>query len=168
MTDDHVLHREIEAAKLLRDQLAALGQEDPDLLADMIEGETNLHEALAYLTAKINEDRAQVAGIEMYEGKIASRKKRLKTRIENCRALLALGMEVAGLKRIDTPAASVSLTAAQPKLIVTDESAIPARFWKAADPKLDMNAVKGEIKAGAVVPGCELSNGAPTVTIRRS
>lgn len=168
MSDDNALHREMEAAKLLREQLAALGHEDEDLAADAIEGETNLHEAICALSARIGEDEAQVKGIKAYAEDILTRRQRIEKRIEARRGLIALAMEVAGKKKIETPSGTISLKPVPPKVIVFDEVQIPTRFWKPADPTLDRKALKEALDAGEPIAGAELSNGSITISIRRS
>ncbi|MGE0857439.1 MAG: siphovirus Gp157 family protein [Hyphomicrobiaceae bacterium] len=45
-------------------------------------------------------------------------------------------------------------------------SRIPSEFWKPQPPRLDKKVVLDALKAGAVVPGAELSNGGETLSMR--
>lgn len=168
MTQIIALEREIEAAKLLRDQLADICATDPDFLRDAIEGETNIRELIAILAAEEGEDKAIIAGLETFAEGLAARKDRINARIETRRALLATALDVAGLKSLETPTGTVAITKVAPKAITTEESEIPSRFWKAAPPKLDKKALTDALKAGETIPGATLSNGSSTVTIRRN
>lgn len=161
------LHREIEAAKLLREQLATLAGDDEDVIRDTLEGETDLRDLLRSMIASTGEDEAMIDGLDAYIDGLSARKKRIKDRIENKRSLMCTALEVAGIKKLDTDIGTLSLSTVQPKVIVTDESAIPARFWKPADPTLDRKALAAALKAKEAVAGAELSNGGTTVTIRR-
>ena len=161
------LQREIEAAQLLRDQLAALAGDDEEVIRDTLEGATNLREIIRDVLASTGEDEAMLAGIDTYIEGLTARKRRIKDRVEYKRSLMTTALEVAGLPKLETDIATVSLSKVQPKVIVTDEAAIPTEFWKASEPTLDKKALGAALKDGREIPGCELSNGGATVTIRR-
>ena len=76
-------------------------------------------------------------------------------------------MSMAELKKLELPQATISRKPTPAKALILDEAAIPARFWKPSDPKLDKKAVLDALKAGEAVPGTSLSNGGETIAIRR-
>jgi hypothetical protein len=183
----------MEAARLLREQIADIAAGDADFIRDTIEGETSLHEQIGALAASIAEDEAVADGIKALLDNLGARKKRLEARADVKRALVACAMEIGELRKIDTPAGTVSLKPVPPKLIPTEESDIPARFWKVGDPILDRKALGDALKArdaalkeaqavedqevralaiAAVeaahppIPGATLSNGSLTISIR--
>lgn len=187
------LAKQMDAAKVLREQLADLAAGDPDFIRDAIEGETDLHEQIGALVASITEDEALADGIKRLMDDHAARKKRIEGRVEIKRALVASAMEIGELRTIRTPAGTVSLNPVRPKLVPTSEAEIPSRFWKTADPTLDRNALWDALKARAAaidaagkiedpderaaalarvaiehpeIPGAELSNGSVTIAIR--
>lgn len=188
------LHREIEAAKTLRDQLADLMAGDPEFIRDTIEGETNLREQIAVLVASIGEDEALANGVKQLIDDLKTREKRLKDRAEMKRALVATAMEIGEIPKLETPGGTVTAKAVPPKAIVTEEADIPARFWKPQPPKLDLSLLTDALKqreawrAEAMkledqeervaaltaadrehppIPGATLSNGSKTIQIRR-
>lgn len=187
------LSKQMEAARLLREQIADIAAGDADFIRDTIEGETSLHEQIGALVASIAEDEAVADGIKALLDNLGARKKRLEARADVKRALVACAMEIGELRKIDTPAGTVSLKPVPPKLIPTEESDIPARFWKVGDPILDRRALGDALKArdaalkeaqaiedqearalgiAAVeaahppIPGATLSNGSLTISIR--
>ena len=187
------LSKQMEAARLLREQIADIAAGDADFIRDTIEGETSLHEQIGALAASIAEDEAVADGIKALLDNLGARKKRLEARADVKRALVACAMEIGELRKIDTPAGTVSLKPVPPKLIPTEESDIPARFWKVGDPILDRKALGDALKArdaalkeaqsvedqevralaiAAVeaahppIPGATLSNGSLTISIR--
>jgi hypothetical protein len=163
----YALHKQIEAARLLRDDLADLIRDDPDFLTDAIEGETDLFEAIDRLVASIQEDAALIRGIGGVMADLKARKERIESRFDMKRTLIAKAMDLAEIKKRESPAGTVSLKRVPPCAIITDESAIPSRFWKAQAPKLDRAAVSHALRdEGIEVPGATLSNGAPTIAIR--
>lgn len=187
------LHKQIEAAKLLKEQMADLCAGDPEFMRDMIEGETTLHEAIGALAAAVREDEAICDGISKLIEQLQRRRDQVERRADMKRALIATGMSVAEQKRIDTPAGTITVKTVAPKVIVTEESDVPSRFWKPGTPSLDKKALAAALKAreaaiacinadlpqgeraaalAAVdaslppVPGATLSNGGETIQIR--
>ena len=69
------LSQELEAKQSLLDQLRALAADDPDLLTDLIEGETNLLELIAALDASIVDDEILVDGVKAALDKLQARKR---------------------------------------------------------------------------------------------
>lgn len=161
------LMREIEAANLLRAQITDIAGDDPDFIRDTIEGETNVREILSMLVAMDGEDRALVEGLETFIAGMGNRKDRIKKRIEVRRALIATGLEAAGITKLETPTGTISERKVAPSAIITDEAEIPSGFWKAQPPKLDKKAVTDALKNGQTIPGATLSNGGKTISVSR-
>lgn len=167
MTTTHDLEKQIAAARIVREQVAALTGNDPDFIRDAIEGETSLLEIVAKLAAADGEDDAIIEGLANYQKKLVERKSRIESRKDIRRALLASAMELAELKKLETPAGTISLKAVAPKAIINDESAIPSEYFETPPPKLNKSAVTTALKEGRDIPGATLSNGGSTIQIRR-
>lgn len=157
---------EIEAAKEIVAQLADLTRDDPEFCRDLVEGETNLHEIIGKLVEEDNADDGMVDGIEQAEKRLSERRDRIKKRMGVRRALILQGLQVAGLKKLETPAGTVSVRPVPVSVIITEEADIPAQFWKQPAPTLDKRALLVAAKEEAV-PGVTLSNGGETVSVRR-
>ena len=157
----------MEAAKIIRAQLETLSADDEDLARDMIEGETSLVETIAHLVAHEGEDKAVLAGLDVFADALETRKARIKARIETRRALLGSALEIAGLTKLETPTGTVALSKVAPKAIILEEADIPSQFWKTGKPTLDKKALTDALKSEQQIPGAMLSNGGVTVTIRR-
>lgn len=169
MDDLHIkLQREIEAAKILAAQIADISANDPDFIRDTIEGETSIREIIALLAAEEGEDKALISGIDSYKAGLDARKDRLLRRIETRRALIANGLDISQIRKLDTPSGTVSLSKIAPKAIIQEEASIPSAYWIPSAPKLDKKALTDALKSGAEIPGATLSNGGQTVTIRRA
>jgi len=167
MTDTHALQREIENAKILREQIIAAAGDDPDFIRDGIEGETGLFEMVDRMVADDGEDKALIEGIKLYEEKVKARRKRIENRVEIRRALLGTALEMAQIKKRETPAGTISLRNVPPSVIVQEEADIPTQFWKPQPPALDKKALLDFLKNGNKVPGATLSNGSVTTSITR-
>ncbi len=159
--------RELEAAKLLREQIADLAQGDEDFIRDTLEGEADFEGIVRSLLAGIGEDEAMAEGIDAYAKELAGRKERLASRAKLKRSLICIALEIAGRKTMETDVGTVTLSAVKPKAIVTEEADIPAEFFKPQPPKLDQSALSAALREGREVKGATLSNGGNTVRILR-
>lgn len=154
------LNRAVEIRRALAEH------DDPQLILDMIEGETDLAEACVVVFEETLEDETLLAGVEATIKTLQERKSRIERSIENRRNIILMAMDKAGLQTIKAPLATLSVRETPPKVQVTEEAQIPSRFWKPADPKLDKTALAAALKDGETVPGASLSNGGVTLSIR--
>ncbi len=157
---------ELEVIASLKDTLATLGHDDPDLLLDMVEGETSLFDIFDRMLMGNVFDASSIEACEIAIDTIKARMERFKKRIESRRAMIEQAMMIAELPKVERPLATLTIQARAAQVIITDEAEIPARFWKASDPKLDKKALSDALKAGEDVAGATLSNKAPSLTIR--
>lgn len=167
MTAERNIAKETAAAEALKQVLIGMG-EDEEALRDTIEGQTELHGAIAAVMDEINECDILAMGIdkiiEDYKDRlhaVTSRAKRLRTAIE-------LAMMAGKIKTLTLPEATLTLKAVPPSVQVTDESAIPAQYWQAGEPRLSKRMLGEALKGGQTVPGACMSNGGVTLQIRRS
>lgn len=170
------LKQEAEAAKTLLAHLSAMGDaDDEQTIHDSFEGETSFIEAVAEVIKAIREDEAHIAALKDLEASYEARRKRLDGHKEALRAALEVGLSTAfegvDQKRVKTAFGTVALGKSAQKLIVTDESALPTKYWKAADPTLDKKSLLSDLKSltkGENIPGAELSNGGQQLIISKS
>lgn len=155
------LSRAVEIRKALAEHA-----DDPQLILDTIEGETDLAEACAVVWEETLEDETMITGINAMICTLQARQARLERSIETRRGIILMAMDRAGVGTIKTPLATLSVTVTPRKVIVTDEAQIPARFWQPQDPKLDRKALGEALKASEPVPGATLSNAGITLTAR--
>lgn len=161
------VQRDLEAAKVLREQIADLAQGDEDFIRDTLEGEMDFEGIVGKLLGDIGEDEALAKGIEGYEAELAARKQRIANRAKLKRSLICTALEIAGRKTMELATGTVTLSAVKPKAIVTEEADIPAEFFKPQPPKLDQAALSAALREGREVPGASLSNGGSTIRILR-
>jgi hypothetical protein len=143
------LHKELAAAAALKHQLAkAFGDEqDLTLLRDTIEGETGLDGAIDKVLEQMTLDLANIHGIEKFETMMAARRKRLADRVETLRGMLLNALDILEAKSMERPMARLSLRPVPPKLLITDEAAIPTRFYKQPDPELSKKDLTDFLKS---------------------
>lgn len=154
-----------EAARALVANIRDVIGDDDQTLADMIEGETDLHRALGRAYDRYSEISLMVHVLKAKEEELKKRRDRFERQAEFIRTAIAAAMGQAELKRVELPDATLSLRPTPQKAVVIDEAAIPAQFWKRSDPKLDLRALSNALKQGPV-PGATLSNGGQTVQFR--
>ncbi|MEQ9594467.1 siphovirus Gp157 family protein [Parvibaculum sp.] len=151
----------------LRERLEA---EFPDLddetLADTLEGETELTEALAALLRSREEDLGLIAGLKARLSDLRTRLERFQDRAERKRRLVTDVMSRAEIRRITEPDFTVSLRTSPPAVVIEDEERIPDAYWKAQPPKLDRAALGDALKAGRAVDGASLGAPKPSISIR--
>ena len=73
---------------------------------------------------------------------------------------------VSGLRKLVAPEFTAYLRPSPSKLIVVDDSLIPAEFWVEQRPRLDRQQVLAALKLGRAIPGAVLANPEPTLSIR--
>jgi len=161
------LDRERKAAQALRESMASL-RLDEDTVRDTVEGETNLHEAIIAALLEITEFEALRDGVESVITKLAARKESFDNRIALLRSAIEQAMVIGEMESFKSPLATLSIKPTPPKVIVSDEAAIPTEYWKQRDPDLDKRALLAALKDGIEIPGASLSNGGVTLQLRRS
>jgi Siphovirus Gp157 len=144
------LEKELAAAEALKFQLTSIyGEGEPDtvLLKDMVEGETNLFETIDRILLQIALDEANLVGLDKSKSTMEGRKKRIEGRVDTMRTMLASALEILEEKSFERPLATITLKPTPRKVLITDEAAIPAKFWKSADPTLSKKDLAEAIKS---------------------
>lgn len=162
------LREQTEAARALVEQMRDLVGDDEEMVATAVEGETDIHEAIGAAFARLAELKALKHAISDMMTSLEARGSRFDKQGKMIREAIRIAMETADIRRKEYPLGTISLRAVAPEAEITDESAIPSRFWKAQEPKLDRKAVLDALKAKVEVPGAMLSNGSQTIAVKFS
>lgn len=142
---------------------------DEETLFDTIDGETELIEVLCAIKESALEDKAALTGLDGYLDDLKARKSRLEKTIKTKDAIILSTMERADINRIKGPLFTMSKGATAPKVIITEESDIPTRFFKVPDPVVDKTALKKALEDPEdkkTITGAELSNGGISLRTR--
>ena len=121
------------------------GDDNQDLLSDMIEGELSVDRFISKVVALIAEDEANCLGIKAYAKKIVDRKKRLEHRAGRLRVLLASIVTNLPSRRYRNELASVRAFDIEPSVVIDVEADIPPQFWKQAEPSVDVSAIRKQL-----------------------
>jgi hypothetical protein len=138
---------------------------DDQLIADTLEGATDLHEFLAAVVRRMVEATAFAAGIEAMIDQMKARRDRFNQRTEAMRGIAFNVMQHAEVKKIELALATLSIRAGVPKVIVTDEAALPENCVRIKR-EPDRIAIKERLARGEPVPGAEISNSEPQLAVR--
>lgn len=139
--------------------------EDDVLRVDMIEGETDAFEYLSHIVRNIGETKALASGISDWKKTLDERLTRFERREEAFRSLAFKIMQAADIKKAELPEATLSIRNGTPKVVITDETALPGACLKTTVTP-DKTAIKEMITNGVSVPGALMSNGEPSLSIR--
>lgn len=158
------LRREASAARGLLD---SLGELDDRTRHDTAEGETNLFDAIDAALDEIDECAVIVAGCEAQIEAYQERLTKFKGRADRVRGLIEQAMLIADIPSVKRPRATITVRGVKPKPMISDEAAIPARFWKSPPPVIDKKAINDAVKDGETIPGVTFDNGGTSLQIRR-
>lgn len=167
MTDiSRELYLQGEAARSLLANIRDVIGDDEEMAAVAVEGETSLVEAISEAVDRYDTLGAHEEALETRIKELSERRSRFEGQRERIKVAIHAAMGQAEMRKLELPQATLSLRAVPPKAEISDESAIPERFFKRADPKLDRAALLAALKAKEDVPGATLSNGGETISIR--
>jgi len=163
----HEISAEATKYQLLKERLLAdYPTLDEETLGDTLEGITDLHEMIGAVIRSALVDAALQSGLRARLEEMRQRLTRLEERGAKKRQLALEAMSEVGLKKLEQPDFTASARSGLPGLVVVSEETIPEDFWVPQPPKLDRQALLGELKRGTVVPGTQLSNPKPVLTVR--
>lgn len=147
-----------------------LQAEEPELdeqtLADTVEGLTDLHEILLAIMRSALTDEALAEGLKNRITEMQERRERFLDRASKRRTIARDVMVEAQISKITAADFTLSVRPGTPGLVVVNETEIPLAYWEPREPKLNLQALLGELKRGETVAGVNLSNPEPVLTVR--
>lgn len=139
---------------------------DDDTVTDTLEGITDLHEMIAAAIRSALVDEALTTGLRKRLNDMKERLARLEERGAKKRQLALEAMDDIGLGKLQQPDFTASARPGSPSLLVTAESDVPAPYWVPQPPKMDRQALLGELKRGNEIPGVQLNNPKTVLVVR--
>ena len=138
---------------------------DDDFLADVIEGETDAPAIMERLIIERRESLANGEAMDKLADDYAALSDRWAARAEARRKLMGLVLDATGLRKMQTPAGTVSVSAGRVSLVLADDFTPPQGYARTRiEP--DKTAIKAALEAGEVMPGASLVTGKPIVQVR--
>ena len=161
------LQTEVRRYQLIREKIIQeFPGTDDETIRDTLEGITDLHEMIAAVIRSALVDEALQAGLRRRLDEMKERLSRLELRATKKRELALHAMSEVGLAKLEQPDFTASTRAGSPALIVVSEQTIPEAYWLPQPAKLDRQAILGELKRGLEIPGAQMSNPKPVLSVR--
>jgi len=138
--------------------------EDDAFLADIIEGETDANAIMERLVIERAEAIANGQAMDALAEKYIQISDRWTMRAENRRKLMGLVLDAVGMRKMVTPAGTVSVSPGRVSLALADDFTPPQGYARTRiEP--DKAAIKAALEAGETMPGAELVTGKPIVKV---
>ena len=161
------LTNELQHYRRLKERLLEdLPEVDDETIRDTLEGITDLHEMIAAVIRSALVDEALHFGLRSRLDNMKERLCRLDLRASKKRQLALDAMTEVGLSKLEQPDFTASARAGSPALVIVAEEKIPEAHWLPQPPKLDRQAILAELKRGKVIPGAQMSNPKPVLSLR--
>ena len=157
-----ILKRDIRAMLAEHPVLA----EDEQLRADMLDAELDFPEAIERIVKRLRKREAYAAANDALVSQYDAEAGRHRAAALGQRRPILTLLEAAQIARVRLPniGGLVSLAQSQPKVIITDEAAIPGELMRVTR-EPNKKAIGERLKAGEAIPGACLSNAEPYVRI---
>lgn len=158
-------------AQFVRTQIQALIaaypelEEDATLLADSIEGETDLYRILEKLLNERREAETMASAVKEREGDLSERRKRFERKADGVKKIMLQLMEAAQQDKVTLTEATLSITKPRTSVSVLDIEALPQGFYRNERKPLTTE-IKAALEGGDKVPGAELVLGSSGLMIR--
>lgn len=137
---------------------------DDDFLADVIEGETDAPAIMERLVIERREALANGEAMDKLANDYAALSDRWTMRAEARRRLMGLVLDAVGLRKMSTPAGTVSVSPGRVSLALADDFTPPQGYARTKiEP--DKAAIKAALEAGEVMQGASLVTGKPIVKV---
>lgn len=166
-TAKYRLEQATRAAEVLKEKLKAEFADDPELARDTIEGETGLEDLIAWASKEMLAAQALSFGIEKVLDDMEARMKRFDKRATNLRQTIEAAMLAGEVDKLEFPHVTLSIAkGGQPKVVITNSEVLPPDCLRTPPPVPDRTLIKKRLLDGDTIPGAELSNPAPHLTVR--
>jgi hypothetical protein len=148
----------------IKAQYPELG-EDTDLLRDMAEGETAIMDIISKAVDISIEADMMIDALKGRKEQIEFRQKRYERQKEGAKAIIHSLLDAIGQAKVMLPQATISVTAARDKTVVTNVDELTQGFFRTERKPLVEEITKA-LKAGVAVPGAVLEKGKSGLMIR--
>jgi hypothetical protein len=149
----------------MADQIRLMTGDDQDTFLDTLDGETDAMDILGKLIQERTECSIYEGSVKELAATYTARAKRLSAKQEALSITIGHLLDAMGQTKIQHPLGTVSRTKPRKKVVVVDQHDIPSQLTTVTV-KPDMAAIKKQMDAGELVPGCEYRMGNSSVTVR--
>ena len=139
--------------------------EDDDLLSDMLEGSTELHEFLTRIEDRRQHAVTMSAALATRIADCETRQKRYENQEQAMRALALSLMQQAGVSKVELPEATLSIRKGAARIVVVDDASVPDDLCKFTRTP-DKTKIKALIDGGASPNWAVRDGGADSLSVR--
>jgi hypothetical protein len=167
MADPIVLDAQFVTAQIERlktdfpDMLA-----DAELLAGMVEGETDFDRIVERVVDRILDADSMVDAITIRAKNLAERKARFERRSDGYRSVVLGLMRAAGLKKKQLPEVTLTVPKPQTRVVVYDADALPQGSFALVRQPAAAAALRAMIEADPTFPGARIDTSPETLVVR--
>lgn len=140
-------------------------QEDAELLATAVEGETDFERIMTKLVDYVLDAESFADAVKARKDAIADRQKRYERQAASGRKIILSLMHAAQADKVRLPEATVSMTKPRASVNVTDVDQLPQGYFKTERKPLSKEIFAG-LQAGDDIPGAEINPGEASITVR--
>lgn len=138
--------------------------EDDDFRRDALEGETDFTRIMDRLAKEVRLAKHKARSLAQFKAEVEQKIGRSHLAEERLRETMKALMDAAGLTKLRTDTAAISIGKPPASVIITEAADIPRAFVRIkAEP--DKKAIKEALEAGNHVPGAVLSNPEPVLRV---
>lgn len=160
--DATVVRTQIERLKIDFPEMLA----DAELLAGMVEGETDFNRVVERVTDRILDADTMAEAIDLRIKNLRERKERFERRSGGYRSVVIGLMKAAGLKKHQMPEATLSIPKAATRVTVYDVNALPQGSFKMERVPAAAAALRAMIEADENFPGARIDTSPETLVVR--
>lgn len=139
---------------------------DAELLAGMIEGETDFNRVVERVTDRVLDADTMAEAIDLRIKNLRERKERFERRSAGYRSVVMGLMKAAGLKKHQLPEATLSIPKAATRVNVYDVGALPQGSFKLVREPAAAAALRAMIEADPNFPGARIDTSPETLVVR--
>ena len=162
------LEQAMSAAMSALARMEATGTIDTDeaaMLASLRDAGADVETLLVRVLRAMTEARANWQAVSDRMEDLALRQKRYALQAEEHRRTAFAMLDALGMDKFRSAEFTVTISAGNPGVVVTDADALPAEFVRVTRSP-DKAAIARAMADGVVVNGAEMQNGMPTMTVR--
>ncbi|WP_310349218.1 siphovirus Gp157 family protein [Methylobacterium sp. BE186] len=159
------LRHDVLIGQAVLDEIRAAGIDEDDAdFAALVDAECDTLERLRRIIRFARHTEAQSKALGEIQAEMRERKWRLDKKAGDLRAAALWALGELGMKKLEAPDFTASVSESRPKVVITDEAAIPDQFCRIKR-EPDKTALLAALLRDEV-PGADLGNGAPSLTVR--
>jgi hypothetical protein len=156
---------EVEIGKQLVELIKAQITSDDPHFDEIVATECDVVDRMKRLLRAAREKEAMAETLKRMEGEMRERRTRFEETAQTLRQQVSWGMSELGLKRLEAPDFTASLSAGKPKVKVLNEALLPDNLCRITRTP-NLTAIREYLETALFLEGATLGNPHPVLTVR--